>query len=71
MGNEWSHLNGVKIIDVSNFLPGPYATMLLSSFGAEIIKVETPGFGDPIRLMGLPIYQMLNEFKIRQRQRDF
>ncbi len=63
MGNEWSHLKGVNIIDVSNFLPGPYATMLLSSFGAEIIKVETPGFGDPIRLMGLPIYQMLNTNK--------
>ena len=63
MDNEWSHLKGIKIIDVSNFLPGPYATMLLSSFGAEIIKVEAPGLGDPIRLMGLPIYQMLNTNK--------
>ena len=63
MGNEWSCLNGVKIIELANFLPGPYASMLLSSFGADVIKIETPGLGDPVRVMGLPIYEMLNTNK--------
>ncbi len=36
-------LEGVKVLDLSRILAGPYATMLLRELGAEIIKVERPG----------------------------
>jgi alpha-methylacyl-CoA racemase len=45
-------LHGVRIIDLTRLLPGGYATMLLARMGADVIKVEAPGHGDPIR--GLP-----------------
>lgn len=41
-------LNGMRVVDFSNYLPGPYATMRLAELGAEIIKVESPR-GDPAR----------------------
>lgn len=39
-------LSGVRILDLSRLLPGPWATMLLSDYGAEVIKVEEPTRGD-------------------------
>lgn len=45
-------LNGLKVIDFTNYLPGPYATLRLAELGAEIIKVEPPE-GDPARHTGL------------------
>ncbi|WP_347488605.1 CaiB/BaiF CoA-transferase family protein [Desulfoscipio sp. XC116] len=42
-------LKGVRVLDLSRLLPGPYATMLLGDLGAEIIKVEEPGAGDYMR----------------------
>lgn len=44
-------LDGVRVIDLSRLLPGPYCTMLLADLGAEIIKIETPGLGDYMRLI--------------------
>jgi len=44
-------LDGIKILDLSRLLPGPYATMLLADLGAEVIKIETPGLGDYMRLI--------------------
>ena len=46
-----SPLQGIRILDLSRLLPGPYATMLLADLGAEIIKIETPGLGDYMRLI--------------------
>ncbi|MDR2550370.1 MAG: CoA transferase [Desulfobulbus sp.] len=40
---------GVKVLDVSRLLPGPFCSMLLADFGAEVVKVEDPGGGDYIR----------------------
>jgi crotonobetainyl-CoA:carnitine CoA-transferase CaiB-like acyl-CoA transferase len=45
-------LTGLKVVDLSVFLPGPYLTMALADHGAEVIKVEPPGEGDPGRHIG-------------------
>jgi CoA:oxalate CoA-transferase len=47
-------LAGVRILDLSRMLAGPYGSMLLGDMGAEVIKVEDPDGGDPMREMGPP-----------------
>jgi len=46
-------LEGIRVIDLSVFLPGPYLTLAMADHGAEVIKIETPGEGDPGRHIGL------------------
>jgi len=45
-------LNGVTIIDLTQVLAGPYASMMLADMGARVIKVENPGLGDISRAIG-------------------
>src|SRR5438445_10682743 len=45
-------LDGVRVLEVASFISGPYAAMLLADLGAEVIKVEPPGTGDPFRGWG-------------------
>jgi crotonobetainyl-CoA:carnitine CoA-transferase CaiB-like acyl-CoA transferase len=46
-------LEGIRVIDLSVFLPGPYLTLAMADHGAEVIKIEPPGEGDPGRHIGL------------------
>ena len=45
---------GVRVLDLSRMLAGPYGSMLLADMGAEVVKIEEPDGGDPMRVMGPP-----------------
>ncbi len=47
-------LAGIKVVDLSRFIAGPYCTMKLGDMGAEVIKIETPERGDDSRALGPP-----------------
>jgi alpha-methylacyl-CoA racemase len=63
-------LKGLRVLDLSQYLPGPFATRLLADMGAEVVKVEPPG-GDPLRTIDTsakpggvsPFYRMINAGK--------
>ena len=45
-------LSGVRVVDLTRILAGPFCSMLLADMGAEVVKIETPGVGDPVRRQG-------------------
>ena len=49
-------LDGIRVVDLSRILAGPFAAMMLGDLGADVIKVEQPGTGDDTRTMGPPWY---------------
>jgi len=62
-------MKGLRVLDLSQYIPGPFATLLLSDLGAEVVKVEPPA-GDPMRGFGPPgadgvsaFYTVLNRNK--------
>ncbi len=58
-------LTGLRVIDLTRNLPGPYATRMLADLGAEVIKVEPPE-GDPARSLP-PLFEVLNQGKPSRR----
>jgi len=54
-------LDGIRVLDLSRLLPGPFASMILADFGAEVIKVEEPGLADYSR-WAPPFYETLSVY---------
>jgi crotonobetainyl-CoA:carnitine CoA-transferase CaiB-like acyl-CoA transferase len=42
-------LEGIRVVELGQLIAGPFSGCMLAYFGAEVIKVEPPGTGDPIR----------------------
>ncbi len=49
-------LDDVTVLDLSHALAGPFASTMLADYGADVIKIETPGAGDMARAWGPPFY---------------
>jgi crotonobetainyl-CoA:carnitine CoA-transferase CaiB-like acyl-CoA transferase len=60
-------LAGTRVLDLTRLLPGPYATLVLADLGADVVKVEDPRGGDPLREVAPgpdgPAFQALNRNK--------
>jgi formyl-CoA transferase len=49
-------LGGIRVLEFASYVSGPFAGMLLSDLGAEVIKIESPDGGDPFRSWGKQDY---------------
>ncbi len=64
-------LEGLRVVDLTRVLSGPYCTMQLGDLGAEVIKVEQPGKGDDTRAFAPPFQgDRGGLFPVRQSQQE-
>jgi crotonobetainyl-CoA:carnitine CoA-transferase CaiB-like acyl-CoA transferase len=56
-------LHGLRVLDLGRYAPGPYCTLILAALGAEVIKVEPPPSGDPLRSLDPDAFDRLNAGK--------
>lgn len=57
-------LEGIRVLDLSRILTGPYCTMMLADMGAEVFKLEPPGTGDDTRTWGPPFVRGMSTYFI-------
>ncbi|MEQ8587290.1 MAG: CoA transferase [Thalassobaculaceae bacterium] len=51
-GESGGPLAGLRVLELGHFIAAPFATRVLADLGADVIKVEPPGKGDPVRSWG-------------------
>ena len=56
-------LSGVRILDLTRLLPGPFLTQYLAQLGAEVIKIEAPEGGDYARTLSPALFEQVNRGK--------
>ncbi len=56
-------LQGVRVLDISMFLPGPMLTLMMADHGADVIRIEPPGTGEPTREIGYQVGGMSAWFR--------
>ncbi|MEK6807296.1 MAG: CoA transferase [Pseudomonadota bacterium] len=56
-------LSGIRVLDLSRLLPGPFCTLYLAQLGAEIIKIEEPNGGDYTRTLSPEMFALVNRGK--------
>ena len=67
MAGPTEPLAGIRVLDLTRLLPGPWATWVLSAMGAEVVKLEAPGAGDYARFAGSPIGNVSALFHVLNR----
>src|SRR5438270_1407315 len=55
-------LSGIRVLDASRVLAGPFCGQMLADLGAEVIKIERPGQGDETRAWGPPFHGALSAY---------
>jgi formyl-CoA transferase len=61
-------LHGVRVVEMGQLIAGPFCGQLLGDLGAEVVKVEAPGQGDPMRQWGRPGYPLFWEILARNKR---
>lgn len=56
-------LKGVRVLDLSRLLPGPFCSLYLAQLGAEVVKIEEPGIGDYARNLSPELFKLVNRGK--------